>query len=64
MGAVKRKVGSMTARVYFDTQYKQYHARIYMGSGKYFHVGRFRTKEIAEAKANEMLNSFIGLSAK
>lgn len=49
----------MTARVYFNTQYKQYHARIYMGNGKYFHVGRFRTKEIADAKAKDMLERML-----
>lgn len=53
----------MTAKVYFNSQYQQYHARIYVGirNGKptYFHVGRFRTKEIAEAKAKDMLERML-----
>lgn len=43
----------MSKNVYYNKQFKRWHARIYtgmneLGHPKFIHVGRFMTKELAE----------------
>lgn len=44
-----------TINIYFSTQYQKYHARIYR-RGRFYHVGRYVTKCVAEQKAQEQLD--------
>jgi cell wall-associated NlpC family hydrolase len=49
----------MTAKVYFNSQYQKYHARIYIGKGKYKHVGRYESEQEALNKTNTAIETIL-----